>query len=72
VVGVASPRARRLAAGGYLAWLAAVVLLVVGRFTPLPLLPGVNGGVALGALAFFCLGCGRLARRTVGWLRRRR
>lgn len=56
-----------VAVGAYLAWLLAVVLLLVGRYSPAPLLPGVHGGVVTGAAAFFLLGLYRLGRG--GWRR---
>jgi hypothetical protein len=47
----------------YGAWLVAVVLLVAGRYTPFPLLPGVESGVVAGALVFTVLGAVQLGRR---------
>jgi hypothetical protein len=53
------------AVAAYGAWLVAVVLLLLGRYTPAPLLPGVRAGVVAGAVVFTVLGAVRIGRR--GW-----
>nr|WP_251344369.1 hypothetical protein [Haloplanus sp. GDY1] len=53
---------RRAAVGAYVLWLLAVVLLIAGNYTPIPLLPGVHAGVVAGAAVFTLLGVGQLAR----------
>ncbi|WP_435175885.1 hypothetical protein [Halorussus sp. AFM4] len=53
---------RRTAVGLYALWLVAVVLLMLGRYTPLPLLPGVHSGVVLGAAVLTVVGAGKLLR----------
>lgn len=54
---------RRAAVGAYVLWLLAVVLLLAGRYTPVPLLPGVHAGVVAGAAVFTVVGAGQLCRR---------
>ena len=49
-------------------WLLAVLLLVAGRSTPAPLLPGVHLGVAVGAAVFTLVGAGQHLRRGYRWL----
>jgi len=46
---------RDLAVGMYVLWLVAVVLLLAGRFTAFPVLPGTTTGVVLGAVVFTIL-----------------
>lgn len=53
---------RRAAVGAYVLWLFATLLLIVGRYTPFPLLPGVHEGVVFGALLLTLWGAVRLAR----------
>jgi hypothetical protein len=57
--------ATTLAVGAYVAWLLAVVLLVAGRYTPAPLLPGVHTGVVTGAVVLTAVGAVRLGRRAL-------
>ena len=59
---------RRAAVGAYGLWLLAVLLLLLGRFTPAPLLPGVHPGVVVGAAVFTLIGAGQLLRRGYRWL----
>lgn len=59
------------AVGAYVLWLLAVVLVILGRFTPLPTLPGVEGGVLAGALCFTAVGAVQLLRRVGRWLTER-
>jgi len=53
---------RRAAIGAYGLWLLAVVLLMVGEYTPLPRLPGVRAGVVAGTAVFTVVGAGQLLR----------
>jgi hypothetical protein len=53
---------RQLALGMYVLWLVAVVLVVAGRQTAFPTLPGTVTGVALGAVVFVILGAARVLR----------
>ncbi|MDS0296161.1 hypothetical protein [Halogeometricum luteum] len=53
---------KRIAVGLYALWLLAVVLLLAGRYTGLPVLPGVHLGVVVGASVFFLVGAGELLR----------
>ncbi|NHN59785.1 MULTISPECIES: hypothetical protein [Halorussus] len=53
---------RRVAVGLYVLWLVAVVLLMLGRYTLAPLLPGVHAGVVVGAAALTVVGAGKLLR----------
>jgi hypothetical protein len=46
----------------YVLWLVAVVLVVAGRQTAFPTLPGTVTGVALGAVVFVILGAARVLR----------
>lgn len=55
--------ATRVAVGMYVLWLVAVVLLLAGRYTAVPLLPGAWTGVVLGATVFALLGAGMVLRR---------
>ncbi|SMO82940.1 hypothetical protein [Halorubrum cibi] len=52
----------RIAVGGWLVWLAFVVLLVVGRYTPLPSFDAVHSGVVFGTAVLTLIGSARLAR----------
>jgi len=53
---------RQLALGMYVLWLLAVVLVVAGRQTAFPTLPGTVTGVTLGVVVFVVLGAVRLLR----------
>lgn len=53
---------RQVAVGAYVLWLVAVVLLVAGRYTGFPVLPGTWTGVVLGTAVFVVLGAGRVLR----------
>jgi hypothetical protein len=59
---------RRAAVGAYGPWLLAVLLLLAGRFTPAPLLPGVHPGVVVGAAVCTLIGAGQLLRRGYRWV----
>ncbi|ELZ87507.1 hypothetical protein C453_04114 [Haloferax elongans ATCC BAA-1513] len=59
---------RRVALGLYVCWLVAVVLLVAGRHTPLPSLPGVHESVVLGAGVLTLVGAVSLLRDGYRWL----
>lgn len=58
----------RVAVGLYLVWLLLVVLLVLGRFTPVPLVRFARPGVVAGALVLTVVGAGRLARSGYRWV----
>jgi hypothetical protein len=53
---------QRFALGLYVLWLVAVVLLMLGRYTGLPTLPGTHAGVVIGASVFVVIGAGKLVR----------
>jgi|GEM_PF-6018159 len=53
---------RRVAIGLYLLWLLLVVLLILGRYTPFPLLDAVRSGVVFGAAVLTVVGAGQLLR----------
>ena len=53
---------RELATGMYVLWLVAVVLVVLGRYTEFPTLPGTVTGVVLGATVFVLFGASRVLR----------
>lgn len=53
---------RRVAVGLYVLWLFATLLLILGRYTPFPLLPGVHGSVVAGAVVLTACGAAMLAR----------
>lgn len=59
----------RFALGLYILWLVAVVLFVVYRFTPVPVLPGVEEGLVLGTAVFFVIGVGQLGKEAYSRLR---
>jgi hypothetical protein len=61
---------RELATGMYVLWLVAVVLVVVGRYTAFPTLPGTVTGVVLGATVFALFGARHLLRALSGRLGR--
>jgi hypothetical protein len=63
---------RRAAVAGYVAWLLAVVLLLVGRYNALPVLPGTEAGVVAGTAVFAVVGAAQLGRAGLRRLRRSR
>ncbi|MDZ7746830.1 MAG: hypothetical protein U5K28_10075 [Halobacteriales archaeon] len=65
------PTLTRAAVGAYVLWLVAVVLVIAGRYTPFPTLPGVEPGVLVGALCFTAVGAAQLLRRAGRWLSNR-
>jgi hypothetical protein len=46
----------------YVLWLLFVVLLILGRYTPFPLLDIVHSGVVFGAAVLTVIGSGKLLR----------
>lgn len=52
----------RLAIGLYLLWLVAVVLLLLGRYTPVPQFEPVYWSVVVGAGGLTVVGAGKLLR----------
>lgn len=59
---------RQLALGMYGLWLLAVVLVIAGRQTGFPTLPGTVTGVALGTVVFVAFGGYRVIRAAYGRL----
>ena len=53
----------RLGIGAYLLWLLLTVLLVLGRYTPVPSFRAVHLGVVAGAAVLTLIGAGRLLRK---------
>ncbi|MFH5799851.1 hypothetical protein [Haladaptatus sp. DYF46] len=53
---------RRFALGLYALWLLTTVLLILGKYTPFPTVPGVHDAVVFGAVILTLGGAGRLAR----------
>ncbi|WP_255150563.1 hypothetical protein [Halorarius halobius] len=54
---------RRAGIGLYLCWLGAVVLLMLGRYTSVPLYEPVHGAVVAGAAVLTVVGAAGLLRR---------
>lgn len=52
----------RAAIGLYVLWLLFVVLLILGRYTPFPVLDIVHSGVVFGAAVLTVIGSGKLLR----------
>jgi hypothetical protein len=60
---------RRVAVTWYVAWLVAVVLVMAGRYTSFPLLPGAEAGVVVGTAVFAVVGAAQLSRAGLRRLR---
>jgi hypothetical protein len=56
----------RLGIGAYLLWLLLTVLLIFGRYTPVPSFQVVHLGVVVGAAVLTLIGAARLLRKGYG------